>query len=87
MERAQGWLSLPASTATPCPCHHQLGDTSGTFSSPERGQSPLQRGLHAFTPADLPAVLKSHRRLTISRGASANSARGLALKGQGRGRE
>lgn len=43
MERAQRLLSLPASAAIPSHCHHQLGDTSGTLSSPEQGQSPLQR--------------------------------------------
>lgn len=84
MERAQRLLSLPASPATPHPCRHQLGDTLGTLSSPEQGQSPSQRGLHSFALADLPAALESHRRLMISCGASTE---GLALKGQGRGRE
>lgn len=67
----------------------QPGDPNWSqhISSPEPGQSPWCRGLGAFTRADLPAVLESCGRLMISLGASTNSMRGLALKGQGRGKE
>lgn len=70
-------------------CWGQPGDPiqSQHISSPQPGQSPLRRGLGAFPTADLPAVLESCRRLMISLGASTNSTRGLALKGQGRGKE
>lgn len=48
--------SLLPPAATPC---HQLGDTSGTLLIPEQGQSPVQKWLHSFTPADLPAELRA----------------------------
>lgn len=78
------------SACSPCQPAQRYRVTATTSWVTPRGPSQALSRVRALCrdePTAPPALLESHGRLTISHGTSANSTTGLALKGQGRGRE